>query len=176
MYFKLLSSWEICFRTTTIILIHKANLQDKNYIKRKLMNNKLYLRQNWSVYKHTKLKIIKSSVLTDLTSSKLSSYCPATSLTITRLLVFLCFFELLILDRVLVENLLELTKQELNSNDPGLGRLCFLVNEFIWFDTKESKHKQGPVCVSTIDEPTTDKAPTIFPKKLQNQENQIFQV
>ena len=120
-------------------------------------------------------KFIKQ--LTNLTSSKLSSYCPPNSLTITSPRSFLCFLELLLTNPEMAfdESLQpchESTKELPSSNDPGLVN-CFLFIELlcktksplllrpILVDGSESRHRHGLVCGSTTDEPITDKAPTI---------------
>lgn len=116
--------------------------------------------------------------LTVLTSSKLSSYCPATSLTTLKLR---CFRGLLEKQRrAFPEIALALTRQSFHasrnelpsSNDPGL-QSCFLPNVLLcrltisprllrlMLEGSESRHRRGDACDSTTDEPTTDRAPTI---------------
>lgn len=129
------------------------------------------------------MKIERLVLLTNLTSLKVSSYCPPNSSTTFKVFwIFLCFleYELTILESLLPDNRGQYhvsKKVLLKSNEPSFHS-SFLPNKFLRTpsspvllifrlgEERESKHKHGQEWESVKDELLIKIAPTIFPAKI----------
>jgi len=126
---------------------------------------------HWNIRSKTTRCIKRVTVLT---SSKVSSYWPPSSLTMATLLSLRCLLQLLLTKSL--HSLPGSMKELLNFIvPPPCFVKCFLPIKFLHKTTspplfrltlvvvgRASTHKQGPVWESITDDPTTDRAPTIL--------------